>query len=431
MIYYSMGDPSHKVSFKEALFNGITPDRSLYFPTNISPLKGSFIQNLDNLSNEEIAYECVSQFVSSDITEDSVERIIKETINFDFPVKRIDDDISVLELFHGPTMAFKDVGARFTSRCLSYFISKEYHKKVTVLVATSGDTGAAVASGFYEVDGVDVFILYPSGKISEVKEKQISTYSKNIFAVEVDGTFDDCQKMVKDALVDDELTSKMNFTSANSINISRWIPQILYYFFAYKQVKNEYEKISFSVPSGNYGNIFSCMVSERLGLPINKFISGNNVNNPVERFLNSGKYNPRPSVHTISSAMDVGNPSNFIRVREFFNSEYQKIKQRLDSISFSDDDIREGIRELYNKFDYMCDPHGAVGYLGAREYTKNNRGLHCVFLETAHPAKFLEEMNRILSIEVEIPDQIQSVLNKNKKSTKIKNYSELKEYIIH
>ena len=258
-----------------------------------------------------------------------------------------------------------------------------------------------------------------------------STYSKNIFAVEVDGTFDDCQKMVKDALVDDELTSKMNFTSANSINISRWIPQILYYFFAYKQVKNEYEKISFSVPSGNYGNIFSCMVSERLGLPINKFISGNNVNNPVERFLNSGKYNPRPSVHTISSAMDVGNPSNFIRVREFFNSEYQKIKQRLDSISFSDDDIREGIKELYNKFDYICDPHGAIGYLGAREYTKNNRGLHCVFLETAHPAKFLEEMNRILSIEVEIPDQIQSVLNKNKKSTKIKNYSELKEYIIH
>ncbi|MFL2996794.1 MAG: threonine synthase [Cytophagales bacterium] len=314
MKYFSLFNHSNQVTFKEALFRGLAPDGGLYFPTRVKPLKKSFIDNLKNLSKSEIAYNVISQFVGDDIGKKQLTEIIDHSINFDFPLKQLNENISVLELFHGPTMAFKDVGARFTSRCISHLNKLE--KRVTVLVATSGDTGAAVASGFHGVDGIDVFILYPKNKISKIQEKQISTYSGNIFPIQVEGSFDDCQRMVKEALVDKDLVNKFNFTSANSINISRWIPQMLYYFFAYRQIEKGSAKVSFSIPSGNYGNLFSCLLSRKLGLPIKNIISANNINNPVEKYILTGKYKPQPSKRTLSNAMDVGSPSNFVRVKE-------------------------------------------------------------------------------------------------------------------
>ena len=429
MDYYSLNNKNHKVNFKEALFNGLAPDRGLYFPQEIKSLKKSFISNLNDYDKIEISMEVISQFIGNQIDKQSLKKIIEHSIDFEFPLKKIDENISVLELFHGPSMAFKDVGARFTSRCLSHFIRKGYNKKVTVLVATSGDTGAAVASGFHKVEGIDVFILYPKNKISNIQEKQISTFSDNIFPIEVEGTFDDCQKIVKDALIDKDLTSNFNFTTANSINISRWIPQTLYYFFAYSQLPSDLEKFSFSIPSGNYGNLFSSLVSKELGLPIENIISSNNINNPVERYFKSGVYTPMHSKETLSNAMDVGDPSNFKRVNEIFDLDLVKMKGTLHAFSFTDYQTMDTIKYLLKNFNYLCDPHGAISYLGAKKFINNNLGSHCIFLETAHFYKFYDEIKNLIDVKFNIPSQLKSILDKEKKSVTIKDYYNFKEHM--
>ena len=429
MNYFSLNNKNHKVNFKEALFNGLAPDRGLYFPQEIKPLKKSFISNLDDYDKIEISMGVISQFIGNQIDEESLKKIIEHSIDFEFPLKKIDENISVLELFHGPSMAFKDVGARFTSRCLSHFIRKGYDKKVTVLVATSGDTGAAVASGFHKVEGIDVFILYPKNKISNIQEKQISTFSDNIFPIEVVGTFDDCQEIVKDALTDKDLTSNFNFTTANSINVSRWIPQTLYYFFAYTQLPSDIEKSSFSIPSGNYGNLFSAIVSKKIGLPIENIISSNNINNPVERYFQSGAFTPLHSKETLSNAMDVGDPSNFKRVNKIFDHDLDKMKEIIHAFSFTDYETEDAIKNLLKKNKYFCDPHGAIGYLGAKKYIDNNLGSHCIFLETAHFYKFYDEIKNIIGNEFNVPSQLESVLKKEKNSVEINGYNHFKEYI--
>ena len=429
MNYFSLNNKNHKVNFKEALFNGLAPDRGLYFPQEIKPLKKSFISNLDDYDKIEISMGVISQFIGNQIDEESLKKIIEHSIDFEFPLKKIDENISVLELFHGPSMAFKDVGARFTSRCLSHFIRKGYDKKVTVLVATSGDTGAAVASGFHKVEGIDVFILYPKNKISNIQEKQISTFSDNIFPIEVVGTFDDCQEIVKDALTDKDLTSNFNFTTANSINISRWIPQTLYYFFAYTQLPSDIEKSSFSIPSGNYGNLFSAIVSKKIGLPIENIISSNNINNPVERYFQSGAFTPLHSKETLSNAMDVGDPSNFKRVNKIFDHDLDKMKEIIHAFSFTDYETEDAIKNLLKKNKYFCDPHGAIGYLGAKKYIDNNLGSHCIFLETAHFYKFYDEIKNVIGNEFNVPSQLESVLKKEKNSVEINGYNHFKEYI--
>jgi threonine synthase len=335
-----------------------------------------------------------------------------------------------LELFHGPTMAFKDVGARFMARCLGYF-NQNNTEEVTVLVATSGDTGGAVAHGFLGVKGVKVVILYPSGKVSDIQEKQLTTLGQNITALEVDGVFDDCQDMVKRAFLDEGLTSKMQLTSANSINVARWLPQMFYFMFAYKQLKSKSKNVVFSIPSGNFGNICAGMMAQQLGLPIKHFIASNNENNVVTEYLKTETYNPKPSVQTISNAMDVGNPSNFVRIQEIYNQDFSKLKQNLTSYSFSDTETKKAMLEIYSDYSYVADPHGAIGYLGSKEYLKKNPEVHCVFLETAHPTKFLDVVEDVIKTNLDLPKQIQSVMNKEKFSIKINNYSELKTFLLN
>ncbi len=429
MNYYSLNKEAPNTTFKDAVVKGLAPDKGLYFPESIEPLPKSFFDDIDNLSYEEIAFEVIKQFVSPDIPEAILKTIIEETLSFDFPIIEINKDISTLELFHGPTMAFKDVGARFMARCLGHF-NKENTNELTVLVATSGDTGGAVASGFLGVKGVNVVILYPSGKVSDVQEKQLTTHKKNITALEVDGVFDDCQDMVKRAFLDIDLTSKMQLTSANSINVARWLPQMFYFFFAYKQLHTTYKKIAFSVPSGNFGNICAGMMAKQLGLPIHHFIASNNENNVVTEYLTSKLYQPKPSIQTISNAMDVGNPSNFIRIQEIYKNDFDALKSNLSSYSFSDDETREALKELYNDFNYIADPHGAVGYLGCKAYQESNPDAHCVFLETAHPTKFLDVVEDTIRENIELPPQIEAVMDKKKRSIEISTYEELKDFLL-
>lgn len=430
MNYYSLNKEAPNTSFKEAVIKGIAPDKGLYFPESIAPLPASFFENIDNLSYEAIAFEAIKQFVSPDIPEDVLKTIIAETLSFDFPVANINDKVSALELFHGPTMAFKDVGARFMARCLGYFNQKNT-EEVTVLVATSGDTGGAVANGFLGVKGVKVVILYPSGKVSDIQEKQLTTLKQNITALEVDGVFDDCQAMVKRAFLDEELTSKMQLTSANSINVARWLPQMFYFFFAYKQLHKTHKNIVFSVPSGNFGNICAGMMAQQLGLPIHHFVAANNENNVVTEYLSTKLYEPKPSVQTISNAMDVGNPSNFIRIQEIYKNNFETLKSNLSSYSFSDDETRVALKELYNEFKYIADPHGAVGYLGCKSYLKNNGNAHCVFLETAHPTKFLNVVEEIIPEQIELPSQIEAVMDQEKTAIPIAHYDELKAVLLN
>ncbi|WP_191860892.1 threonine synthase [Hanstruepera ponticola] len=429
MNFYSLNNKSNKATFKEAVIKGIAPDKGLYFPESITPLPKSFFENIDNLSYSEIAFEAIKQFVEPDIPESILQQIIDETLSFEFPIVTINDHISTLELFHGPTMAFKDVGARFMARCLGYF-NQNNENEVTVLVATSGDTGGAVANGFLGVPGVNVVILYPSGKVSDIQEKQLTTLGQNITALEVDGVFDDCQDMVKQAFLDTDITNHMQLTSANSINVARWLPQLFYFMFAYKQLHNQYDNIVFSVPSGNFGNICAGMMAQQLGLPINHFIASNNENNVVSSYLNSQEYMPKPSVQTISNAMDVGNPSNFIRIQEIYNHDFDTLKKNLSGFSFTDAETREAMKELYNKYNYIADPHGAVGYLGSKAYLKQNPSAHCVFLETAHPTKFLDVVEETINTTVALPKQIQAVMNREKKASKIGSYQELKNYLL-
>ncbi|TVZ57276.1 threonine synthase [Lutibacter sp. Hel_I_33_5] len=425
MNYYSLHHKSPKVSFQEAVVKGLAPDRGIYFPENITPISKEFIDTIGDYSNEEIAYEAIKQFVGDEIPKDVLQQIIKETINFDFPVVEIEKNIGTLELFHGPTMAFKDVGARFMARCLGYF-NRNNNNQITVLVATSGDTGGAVANGFLGVKGVDVVILYPSGKVSDIQEKQLTTLGQNIKALEVDGVFDDCQEMVKTAFLDSDIPRTL--TSANSINIARWLPQMFYFFFAYKQVYKKNKEVVFSVPSGNFGNICAGLMAQKLGLPVKQFIAATNVNDTVPNYLVDGVYNPKPSKATISNAMDVGNPSNFIRIQELFNNDLEALKTAFSSYSFTDEATKVAMKDIYKNANYVADPHGAVGYLGLKEYkiTEEQFG---IFLETAHPVKFLDVVTETLPVEVEIPEQIKSVIDKEKEALKIGTYEELKSFL--
>ena len=425
MRYYSLNNSSPLTSFKKAVQNGIAPDRGLYFPEEITPISEDFINNISDYSNEEIAYEVIKQFIGDEIPTNILKEIIKKTISFDFPVVNLDDNIGSLELFHGPTMAFKDVGARFMSQCLEYF-NHNKNEEITVLVATSGDTGGAVANGFLNAKGVQVVILYPKGKVSEIQEKQLTTLGNNITALEVDGVFDDCQEMVKSAFLDKNISR--NLTSANSINVARWLPQMFYFFFAYKQVANQYKDVVFSVPSGNFGNICAGLLAQKLGLPIKHFVASTNINDTVPQYLINGNYDPKPSKATISNAMDVGNPSNFIRIQELFDNNLSSLKKSFSSYSFSDDETKIMMKSIYNKFNYISEPHGAIGYLGLKKYgLKTNE--FGIFLETAHPVKFLDVVEETLTVNVEIPPQIKEVMSKEKVSILISNYQELKNFL--
>jgi len=425
MRYYSLNNSSPLTSFKKAVQNGIAPDRGLYFPEKITPISKDFINNISDYSNEEIAYEVIKQFIGDEIPVTNLKEIIKKTISFDFPVVNLDENIGSLELFHGPTMAFKDVGARFMSQCLEYF-NQNKTEDITVLVATSGDTGGAVASGFLNAIGVQVVILYPKGKVSEIQEKQLTTLGNNITALEVDGVFDDCQEMVKSAFLDKNISR--NLTSANSINVARWLPQMFYFFFAYKQVSKKYKDIIFSVPSGNFGNICAGLLAQKLGLPIKHFIASTNINDTVPKYLINGVYDPKPSKATISNAMDVGNPSNFIRIQELFDNNLSSLKKSFSSYSFSDDETKIMMKSIHNKFNYISEPHGAIGYLGLKKHgLKTNE--FGIFLETAHPVKFLQVVEETLKINVEIPPQINQVMSKEKVSILISNYQDLKNFL--
>lgn len=427
MKYYSLNNKTKTISFQEAVIQGLAPDNGLYFPEIITPLSASFFDEIENFSNEEIAFQVIKQFVGNEIPDAELKNIINETLCFDFPLVSVEENIYSLELFHGPTMAFKDVGARFMSRCLGYF-NKNKDKQVTVLVATSGDTGGAVASGFLGVENLEVVILYPSGKVSDIQEKQLTTLGQNITALEIDGVFDDCQDMVKKAFLDESLNHK-NLTSANSINIARWLPQMFYFFFAYKQLKSKNKSLVFSCPSGNFGNICAGILAKRLGLPIKHFVAATNANDIVPKFLESGKYNPKPSVSTISNAMDVGNPSNFVRIQELYNNDLELFKKDFSSFSFTDEETKVALRNLFTENKYIAEPHGAVGYLGLKKEMKKHSNSIGVFLETAHPVKFLDIVEDVLNIKLEIPNQINAVLNKEKVSVKIKTYEEFKDFI--
>ncbi|MEW2923061.1 threonine synthase [Muricauda sp. ANG21] len=428
MKFYSLNQLIPNTSFKEAVIAGIAPDKGLYFPESITPLPSNFFDSIEKLSNLDIAFQAIRQFVSDDIPDNVLKEILENTLDFDFPVVQIEENVATLELFHGPTMAFKDVGARFMANCLGYF-SQDEKEEVTVLVATSGDTGGAVANGFLGVDGVNVVILYPSGKVSDIQEKQLTTLGQNIVAMEVDGTFDDCQRMVKTAFLDEEITDNRKLTSANSINVARWLPQLFYFLFAYKQAKSKGKEIVFSVPSGNFGNICAGMVAQKLGMPVNHFVASTNVNDVVPKFMERGIYNPVPSIATISNAMDVGDPSNFVRIRHMYQDDLSTLQENLSSYAFTDEATRAAMKEVYAQTGYVMDPHGAVGYLGLKEYQKGKAHTYGIFLETAHPVKFLDVVEETLGLSPEIPSQIQKVMGKEKHSIKIKTYEDLKDYL--
>jgi len=430
MEYFSLNNKAHTSTFENAVLKGLAPDKGLYFPKEINKLPDSFFENIKSLSKTEIAFEVIKNFIGNEIPDAELKKIIETTLDFDFPLVKLNENISILELFHGPTLAFKDVGAKFMAGSLGYFIKKGNLGKVTVLVATSGDTGGAVANGFLGVEGINVVILYPKGKVSEIQEKQLTTLGQNITALEVTGTFDDCQDMVKQAFLDKDIQQKMQLTSANSINVARWLPQMFYYFLAYQQLSDEKGKLVFSVPSGNFGNICAGLLAKKMGLPISHFVASSNVNDVVGRYLKTEKYEPKPSVQTISNAMDVGNPSNFIRIQELFQNEFVELKEHLSSYSFDDESTTDAITEVYENTGYVMDPHGAVGYLGLGTFLKGNPEYHGVFLETAHPVKFLETVENVIGKKLEIPESIQSILQKEKQSIEIGNYSDLKDFLM-
>lgn len=427
MKYYSLNNKDNKVSFQEAVIQGLAPDRGLYFPETITKLPQSFFEEIENLSNEEIAFEAIKQFVGTEIPEPELKQILRETLSFDFPLVQVEENVFSLELFHGATMAFKDVGARFMSRCLAYF-NRDKDQKNTVLVATSGDTGGAVASGFLGVKGVDVIILYPSGKVSDIQERQLTTLGQNITALEVDGVFDDCQDMVKKAFLDDDVKYK-NLTSANSINIARWLPQMFYFFFAFKELKKYNKQLIVSCPSGNFGNICAGIMAKKLGLPLTHFVASTNANDTVPRFLENGIYDAKPSVATISNAMDVGNPSNFVRIQEMYNNDLKAFEKDFSSYTFTDEETKSAMKKIHLNSGYVAEPHGAVGYLGLKKELLNYQNAVGFFLETAHPIKFLDVVEPVLNVKLEIPKQIESVLNKEKISIKIKSYEDLKSFL--
>ena len=415
--FYSTNRNSPRANFQEAAIKGLAPDGGLYFPEEIPVLPTTFLQNIRQLSKEEIGLQVMQPYVGDSIPTDVLQRIVAETIDFPFPLVQVTDTIFSLELYHGPTLAFKDVGARFMSRCLGYFMQGA-NKKVTVLVATSGDTGGAVANGFYNVDGVEVIILYPSGKVSDVQELQLTTLGGNITALEVAGNFDDCQRLVKQAFADADLNGKFFLTSANSINVARWLPQQLYYFFALQQWRDEMPPV-FSVPSGNFGNICAGLLAQRSGLPIQHFVAACNANDTVPQFLESGLYQAQPAVATISNAMDVGDPSNFVRVQELFSHHTATIREYISGYRISDKETQKAILELYVEHSYLADPHGAVGYAALKRYLGKMPEQKGIFLETAHPIKFGEEVENIIGNKIDLPPAVGQLLKQQKQSIRM------------
>jgi threonine synthase len=436
MKYYSLNKQSPTVDFATATILGQAPDKGLYFPETIPQVSKELIDNIESYSNETIAMEVITPYIGDAIPKDVLERIVAETVNIEIPLVKITDDIFSLELFHGPTLAFKDVGARFMSRCLGYFathstLPSANKEKVTVLVATSGDTGGAVANGFFDVEGVDVVILYPSGKVSSVQEKQLTTLGKNIHALEVDGTFDECQQMVKAAFADVELNQQVKLTSANSINVARWLPQQFYYFYLYKQWKDKSNTPVVTVPSGNFGNICAGLLAKQSGLPIKHFIAACNVNDSVPDFLRTGNYQPKKAVPTISNAMDVGDPSNFIRIMEMFHQQIDGLKKMLEGYTITDEQTKATLISVFGKHKYLLDPHGAVAYNALRQYQIQHPNTKGVILETAHPVKFYDVIEPLINQKVPIPLSVEEQINKDKVSVKIPaNTNALKDFLL-
>ncbi len=418
-----------ETNIKTAILKGLADDGGLFMPEYIPQLDSGFFENLPNLTLQEIGFQVAKEFLGESISDDNLKEIINEVLNFEIPAVKISDNIYSLELFHGPTMAFKDVGARFMARMMSYFSEG---KPMKVIAATSGDTGSAVASGFFGVQGIEVYIIYPKGKVSPLQEKQLTTWDGNIKALEIDGTFDDCQALAKQILSDEELNQKFTLTSANSINIARLIPQSFYYFWAFAQLQNLGKPIVFSVPSGNFGNLTAGVFAKKMGLPIHQFVASTNENDVVPKFLETGNYEAKPSKQTISNAMDVGNPSNFERMKSLFNNDVAEFKKEIESYSFSDEETKSVMREVRKDFDYTLDPHGAVAYLGLEKYSeKSNEDFVGVLLETAHPAKFVEVVEDVLKEEVEIPEKLEAFNKKEKKSVEFPvDFEIVKNYLI-
>ena len=430
MLFYNLNKPSEKADFRKATIQGLGSEKGLFFPEHIPHYPSEWFQQIGKYPNEEIAWYVMRQYVGDSIPEDRLRTILSETIAFDMPLFSISRGVQTLELFHGPTLAFKDVGARFMSRCLGYFM-KGHDQPVTVLVATSGDTGGAVASGFYDVEGVKVVILYPAGKVSPVQELQLTTHGKNISAIEVAGSFDDCQSLVKQAFSDAALNEKIFLTSANSINVARWLPQQIYYFLAWKQWADKSKPPVISVPSGNFGNICAGLLAYHSGLPVRHFIAACNANNTVPEFMQTEHYEPRQAVATISNAMDVGNPSNFVRVLELFHSQFGDLKKVFSSYSIDDETTRTAIKKLHEKYHYLPDPHGAVGYTALDNYLADKPDLKGMFLETAHPVKFYDVVEPIINEKVPVPETVATILHNKKHAVKMGvRYKEFKDYLM-
>ena len=423
MLYYSLNKKAPSVDFRDATIKGQAPDKGLYFPQTVPSVDADLIRNIEQYPKDDLAFKIMKPYVGETIEDETLFEIVKETIDFPFPLQQITPDISVLELFHGPTLAFKDVGARFMSRCLGYF-SKQQTKKITVLVATSGDTGGAVANGFLGVNGVEVVILYPSGKVSPVQELQLTTCKQNITALEVNGSFDDCQAMVKDAFIDTDLAAKLQLTSANSINVARWLPQQLYYFLAYQQWKDKENPPVFSVPSGNFGNICAGLLAHVSGLPVKHFIAACNANDAVPNYLKTGRFEPKIAVPTISNAMDVG-------VLELFHHQYEQIAHLISGFTVNDALTIQTIGHVFNQLHYTVDPHGAVGFYALDQYLQHQKGLKGIFLETAHPLKFPETVEAITGEAIPIPQAVQYLFERKKESVLMEaSFPALKDWLL-
>ena len=432
MKYYSTNGKAPIADLHKAVVKGLAEDRGLYMPERINKLPQAFFDNIEKMSFQEIAYTVASAFFGEDVDPDALHDIVYDTLSFDCPVVQVKDNIYTLELFHGPTLAFKDVGARFMARLLQYFIRQEQgNQQVNVLVATSGDTGSAVANGFLGVDGIHVYVLYPKGKVSPIQECQFTTLGKNITAIEVDGVFDDCQALVKSAFMDTELNQHMKLTSANSINVARFLPQAFYYFNAYARMKEQGKanNLVMCVPSGNFGNICAALFGHQMGLPIKRFIAANNANDIFYKYLQTGKYEPKPSKQTLANAMDVGDPSNFARIYDLYGKSHERITSLISGATYTDDQIRQTMRACYEDTKYILDPHGACGYQALTDGLQP--GEVGVFCETAHPAKFKEKVDEILSIDVEIPERLANFMKGQKQSVPMtKDFADFKQYLM-
>ncbi len=431
MMYYSTNGKVPLATLEEAVVKGLAGDRGLYMPEKIKRLPREFYDNIADMSFHEIAIKVADTFFGEDIEHKALEEIVRDTLSFDCPVVRVTDSIYSLELFHGPTLAFKDVGARFMARLLQYFIKKENKREVNVLVATSGDTGSAVANGFLGVDGINVYVLYPKGKVSKIQECQFTTLGNNITAIEVDGVFDDCQRLVKSAFMDEELNRHMNLTSANSINVARFLPQSFYYFNAYARMRQlgKADKLVVCVPSGNFGNITAALFGHEMGLPIHRFIAANNANDIFFKYLQTGEYKPMPSKQTIANAMDVGDPSNFARIYDLYKGSYDRIKSLIGGATYSDPQIMETMRRCYNENGYVLDPHGACGYQALKDMLED--GETGVFCETAHPAKFKETVEKAINAETDIPPRLAEFMKGTKESVNMTNsFSDFKAFLM-